>query len=126
MGQYVQWIQVEKLKLIKETLSTSDQNIENVDEGRWKVCLPFRIQAYICPNTDIAYRNYWNSFDSSMFIEVSILGNAQLRNIHSRGAILVIIKIDLVRILDFCIIKSSCLSRKSARVAATFNRQGRQ
>lgn len=87
MGQYVQWIQMEKLRLIKESLSALDQNIENVEEARWKVCLPFRIQSYICPNTEIAYRNCWNSFNSSMFIEVSTLGSAQLRSMHSRGAI---------------------------------------
>jgi hypothetical protein len=85
MDQYVQWIQMEKLRLIKESLSTLEQNIENVEEARWKVCLPFRIQSYICPNANIAYRNCWNSFNSPVFIEVSSLGRAQLRSMHSRG-----------------------------------------
>jgi hypothetical protein len=40
---------MEKLKLIKESLSALEQNIENVEEVRWKVCLPLDIQSCICP-----------------------------------------------------------------------------
>ena len=53
-----------EVEIDQGALSALDQNIENVEEARWKVCLAFCIQSYIYPNTDIAYRNCWNSFDS--------------------------------------------------------------
>jgi hypothetical protein len=49
---------MDKLRLIKESLSTSEQIFENIEEARWKVCLPFSIYFDICLSTNIAYRNY--------------------------------------------------------------------
>lgn len=37
---------MDKLRLIKESLSTSEQKFEKVEEARWKVRLVFRLSSY--------------------------------------------------------------------------------
>ncbi|KAI5458906.1 SNF2 family N-terminal domain-containing protein [Mariannaea sp. PMI_226] len=41
MFQYVQWVQMDKLRLISESLATSEPKSKNVDEKRWKKLLEF-------------------------------------------------------------------------------------
>lgn len=36
-SQYIQWVQRDKLRLITDSLSTSELKVENINEERWKV-----------------------------------------------------------------------------------------
>ncbi|KAM0817856.1 putative RING-type domain-containing protein [Seiridium cardinale] len=39
--KYVQWVQKDKLRIIKDTFSTSEQSNENVTRMRWKKLLAY-------------------------------------------------------------------------------------
>ena len=60
--QYVRWVQIDKLRLIKDSLSPSEQKSESVDEVRWKVSDYTLTILYLTDQTPYTtHRNYSNT-----------------------------------------------------------------
>lgn len=62
--QYVRWIQIDKLRLIKDSLSPSEQKTESVNEVRWKVSDYTLTTLYLTDqNPYKTHRNYSNTLN---------------------------------------------------------------